>query len=274
MKTAILLSGHMRTFDRCLPTLHWHVFRHFPNADFFVSTIADADAPKAELLRAKYPNSRVEIETVAEQPDCIAELRLRGCNLPAWWSKGTPYTHEPHAITVHPQSIARQLWQLEQVYIFHLAHLTETRGEMYDCVIRCRPDLWFHSFEYPATLRPIRKFHCHELGGYETVTGGMQPTTVLTPWWGGFGGVNDRFAILSRKAAQSYFTTYSKIPSLLEAGCPFHPESLIAASLQVSGFKSQVSALAAEFSTLRANGELRPPEISAEDIAHASLRAA
>lgn len=248
MKTAVLLSGHMRTFDRCLPTLHWHVFRHFGTVDFFVSTIDDADAPKAEILREKYPGRFVAIERVKEQPDCIAELRGLGCVLPGTWEKGKPYTHEPYPISVHPQAVARQLWQLNQAWhVFVRAALPAS----YDVVIRCRPDLWFHASEHPCPSQPFP----------------VPDTVACTPWWGRFGGINDRFAIMGMSAAAAYFDTYPSIPSLLAAGCPFHPECLIRASLEMEDIEIHDD-LRAEFSTLRANGELRPPEISAQDIAH------
>lgn len=245
MKTAIILTGHMRTFDRCLPTLHWCVFRHFPDADFFVSTIADADATKAGLLRVKYPFARTEIEAVPEQPDCVAELRAAGVTLPAEWKRGQPYTHEPAPISVHPQAVLRQLWQLRRGWEL----FQNTAGaEHYDVIIRCRPDLWFHSFTKPEML------------GVLSGTGWC-----WSPWWGKFGGINDRFAIMEKGAAPRYFGTYSRIPELMNAGCPLHPESLLAASLDNEPVIAQP--LFAEFSTLRASGEMRPPEISMIDLA-------
>jgi hypothetical protein len=242
MKTAILISGHMRTFEKCLPTMHWHVFRHFPNADFFVSTIADADAPKADLLRVKYPNARVEIEAVAEQPDCVAEMRAKGLNLPVEWQQGRIYTHEPYAISVHPQAVLRQLWQLQRCWELFTSKATTD----YNLVIRCRPDLWFHSFRRPFVLGD---------------------PSAYTPWFGEFGGVNDRFAILSAGAARPYFTAYLSIPQLLSDGCPLHPESLISAVLESAGVCRRP--LATEFSTLRSNGEMRrwDNEVSPADMA-------
>ncbi len=246
MKTAILLSGHMRSFERCLPTIHWHIARHFPGADWFVSTVKDEDSPKAELLRVKYPNARVETEVVDEQPDCVADMRAKGVNLPAEWIKGKPYTHEPYNISVHPQAVLRQLWQLEVCWeLFR----SKVDAEDYDVVIRCRPDLWFHSLKRDTS------------GIWAT------PYYAYTPYWGQFGGVNDRFAILGTKAAPYYFTTYSKIPKLVAEGCPLHPESLIAASINSAPNIENSSSLFAEFSTLRSNGEMRGPEISTIDLA-------
>jgi hypothetical protein len=243
MKTAIIITGAMRTFDRCLPALHWHVFRHYPDADFFVSTVMDADADSAELLYKKYPEAKVEIEAVPAQPDCVADLMAKGVLFPAKWTPGQTYTHEPYAISVEPQAVVRQLWQLERGY-----KLLGAKGGAYQCVIRCRPDLWFHSFTPP----PV---------------GAMESNV---PWWGKFGGCNDRFAVMGHAAAAQYFTAYSAIPDLVAAGCPIHPESLVKAAASRAGCYTRPT-LCAEFSTLRKNGETRPPEISTIDLAHLAL---
>jgi hypothetical protein len=256
MKTAILLSGAMRTFDQCLKTQQWHVYRHFKNPDFFVSTVEDADAHKAQLLNF-IPHGRVEIEAVKEQPDCVTEMREK-CGedvLPKQWGgPGIPYTFEPYAISVHPQAVLRQLWQLEKCWEFFTSKATATE---YDVIIRVRPDLWFHSVER-FRARP------------ET---GSSKNVAYVPNWGRFGGVNDRFAILGQAAAYAYFNTYSKIPELTKAGCPIHPESLVAASLEFANVGIQP--LQVEFSTLRppANGakfgEMRRPEITEVDLLRA-----
>lgn len=237
MKTAIILTGHMRTFARCLDNLHWFVFRHFPDADFFVSTIKDANSGSAELLRAKYPKSRVEIEVVDHQPELPIPMKPYAPD----WTLGRMYSHEPYAISVHPQAVLRQLWQLERGW--NLVPNPHT----YASIIRCRPDLWFRSVEYPEHPNGSNMAH--------------------VAWWGCFGGVNDRFAFLGTVAAQAYFTTYSRIPKLLADGCPLHPESLVAASLRDAGCNID-DTLRAEFSTLRLDGTFRDPEITLVDIAH------
>jgi hypothetical protein len=240
MKTAVIISGHMRTFDRCFATMKWHVFRHLPpTTRFFVSTVMDEDAGKVDLLTDAYGADRVSVDIVAQQPDCVAEMRASGVSLPAEWQKGRPYTHEPYAISVHPQAVLRQLWQLQRAWDLYRSEVAGC-----ECVIRLRPDMWFHDFHMPRVLSK----------------------DALVPWWGRFGGVNDRVAVLGIEAAPAYFGTYQNIPKLTKAGCPIHPESLVAASLADGGAWT-VPELRAEFSTLRPNGEMRAPEISASDIA-------
>lgn len=262
MKTAIILTGHMRTFARCLDNLHWFVFRHFPDADFFVSTIKDAQSGSAELLRAKYPKARVEIEVVDHQPELPLPLKPYAPD----WTLGRMYSHEPYAISVHPQAVLRQLWQLERGWAMANARVNEGLKEayafqrVYGLVVRCRPDLWFRSCGLPLFVNLMVNPHPKSI----CETDGSQ---AWCPWWGRFGGCNDRFAILGTKAAEAYFTTYSRIPKLIADGCPLHPESLVAASLQDAGC-TIYDTMRAEFSTLRMDGTFRDPEITMVDIAH------
>lgn len=216
------------------------VFRHFGELSFFISTYKDGTEHKAELLRQRYPNSQVEIEVVDNQP--VFEFDHD-------WIPGQCYTHEPYAISVSPQAVMAQLWQLQQGYSLYLSKVSEP--QTHDCIIRCRPDLWFHSFKMFALPEP---HHCY------------------TPWWGRFGnGVNDRVSVMGREAAYAYFYTFERSKELMKDGCPLHPESLVGASLEKDEVYFQPN-LKAEFSTLRENGQMRPPEISLIDLAHATMR--
>jgi len=241
MKTAIILTGHMRSFERCLPTLHWHVARHFPDADWYVSTIADPNADKAELLRTRYPGAHVKVARTAEQPDCVSEMRAAGVSLPVEWFRGKPYTHEGYPISVHPQAVLRQLWQLREGW-----RLYAESDRPADVVIRCRPDLFFRCGDIAHYARSIARW------------------SALVPWWGNFGGVNDRFALLGTQAAEQYFATYDAIPALMSLGCPLHPESLVAAQLEAGSV--DVSRISVSFGSLRENGDVREPEVNNDDL--------
>lgn len=243
MKTAILITGHMRTFDRCLPTQAWHVYRHFPGADFYVSTVQDADAPKAELLHRHYPAAHVSIDIVEAQPD----LPIPTDPVDPNWQLGAVYGHEPYALSVPPLAVLRQLWQLDHAW-WHFT--TAGNPEDYDLIIRARPDSYFHSFTPPGQPIPADEAH--------------------TPWWGRFGGINDRFALLGSQTAPHYFQTYRNLAALLESGCPLHPESLVKASLLSQPYNYLYDTLRAEFSTLK-HESARPPEITPIDLAHAAL---
>lgn len=245
-KTAIIMTGHTRTLAKCLPTLQWHVFRLFPDARIFFSTIDDEDFQECEQ-----PVGDWTIDAVKDQPKWEFDHP---------WVPGTMFTHEPYSISVSPQAVVAQLWQLNEGWRLYLKNTAEQ--DFANLFIRCRPDLWFHSFEVP-------KFPLTSSGHGREVA----PWACFTPWWGQFGGSNDRFAIMGREAAEHYFTTFTKLDRLRQEGCPLHPESLVKASL-LDGKVDHRPILKAEFSTLRNNGEMRPPEISGIDIAHACLRPA
>jgi hypothetical protein len=249
MRTALLLSGHTRTLDECLPSLVRELIAPLAArgpVECYVSTVADADAKKTELLRGVKELARVEIETVPAQPDCIAELRAAGCTLPATWSRGTAYLGERYPISVHPQAVARQLWHLARVYQFFLSAnpVAATPPDLY---VRLRPDLEIEAITLP--LLPLA------------------PAAAATPWWGRFAGVNDRLAFLGATAAASYFGTYARLPALLKAGHPLHPETLLRTALEQAGCAID-DRLPAIFSTRRPGGQLRAPEITWADVQH------
>lgn len=248
MKTAIILTGGMRSFDKTLPNLAWQVLRHFPKARYYIATEDDGDAHKADLIGTKTQDAVIYR---VKQPEMIIP---DGC--PTTWTQGRPYMHEPYSISVPPAAVMGQLWMLREGWKLYL-----DANDPADLIIRLRPDLWFHSFEVPRILRP------HSMSTPPFMD---MESVAFTPWFGRFGGINDRFALLGPEAAAQYFTTYEKIPMLLKAGCPLHPESLIDASLRIGAIHIEDN-LKAEFSTLRTSGEMRPPEISAIDIAHAAM---
>lgn len=230
MSTAVIITGHMRTFKVCVHTLRWQVLRHYTDPAFYVSTVDDEDAGSVEEIRKLWPAAPLHVETVEQPvlPEPPESVRF-----------------EPYARSVPVQAVLRQLWQLQRGFRLWQEH---GRGET--DLLRVRPDLFFHSFRRP-----------HYNGAH-------------TPWWGRFGGANDRFAVFhgglngTTAAAQAYFETYDHIGEHMAAGCPLHPESLIGASLARQAWSER---LRAEFTTLRKNGDNRAPEISPIDLAHAAL---
>lgn len=218
MQTAIIISGQARTFARCLASQHWNVYRKLERAHFFVSVANDADAEAMELLRKQYPNAPVFIERVAqpELPEPPASLAA----------------HAPYAISSPIQAILRQLWHLSRAWKF----AQENGAGDCEVFIRARPDLHFHS--------------CNAI-----FAGVVGDWLARTPWWGTYGGINDRFAVLGKEAARYYFEAWDRLPEILADGCPVHPESIICASMQRGGVTISPT-LGAEFAALRPNGQL------------------
>lgn len=248
MKTAVLISGQLRTFARCLPLQHWLVYRHFPQVEFFLVVQDTPDVQAVDDLRALYGADRVHLDARPD-PDLHAHITPA---LSAAWHRA------PYANAAPAHQLLLQHWYQNECWKFFQRESGE-QGEpgvgimpCFGTIIRMRGDNLFHSFEPPD--KEALLFN-----------------TVHTPWWGRFSGLNDRFAIMGEEAAGAYFTLYENIPTLLAAGCPFHPETLLKAQLEHHHVRIRED-LKAEFSTLRMNNEQRWPEITPIDIVHAALR--
>lgn len=245
MSTAILISGQLRTFAQCWPTQHWHVLRHFADPHFFVTVQHTPDCQGIDQLVADYGADRVHAD-VRQDPDLSEHLTPE---------LSAAYHLAPYANAAPAHQLLLQHWYQQEVWRHFLRccgapAMSQTK---FDTIIRLRGDLWFHSFEDPRLPGPD-----------------IHPRECFTPWWGRFGGINDRFAVMGPEAARYYFTVFERIPELLAAGCPFHPETLLKASLEIGNDPANET-LRTEFTTFRADGRHRPPEIMPWDIAHCAL---
>lgn len=229
MKTAVLISGQLRSFAQCLPTLHWHLFRKLDDPHFFVSCADDAQAQDAYLLEAYYKNVHIERVVQPTLPEPPARYAA----------------HAPYAISVPIQSIMRQLWHLNRVWEFFREKNDFAQG--YDQIIRCRPDLHMQRFELPP--------RAHVLSSGVSLTVPFSPTDAYTPWWGRYGGVNDRLAVMGSEAARAYFTAFTKLDEILKAGCPLHPETIQHEALAQAGCRISAT-LRADFITKRTPEDL------------------
>lgn len=233
MKTAVLISGQMRTFESCIANLHWTVFRKLENPTFFVSCADDEQAASAYLLEGYYDRVHVEI---VKQPDAFDYSPVFAL------ARHAPYTPTPNNPTVVP-SILRQLWHYRRVWQFMCEQAPKGGpgdGERYaisgagqfDQFVRCRPDLHFHRFDHPGSIATNEFFGA---------------------WKATCGGVNDRFSIMGLEAAMAYFTAFDKLQAFMDEGCPLHPESIQQHALEAAGCRIR-SILQAEFIALRLPG--------------------
>ena len=112
MKTAVLISGQMRTADRCAEGIR----SLYPDAVFVVHAVLDSDADKAFLFRP----AAVVIEPqreMRERQEYSWQIG-RGC----------------HGV----QRVLKQLWGLLRVW-----HVFAASGIEADVIVRCRADLAF-----------------------------------------------------------------------------------------------------------------------------------
>lgn len=229
MKTAVIISGNVRTFRYVHKRLS-SLYSKLENPEFFCSVVKEDGCEDMEIIR---DYGKAEIEYV-EQPDCEKEIWPGGFDFRML--NGGPYEIAPHA---SPQTILRSFWSQERAY--------KMAGGGFDCYVRLRPDVFFTNLDFCGLPE------ANECG---------------VPWWAGWGGVNDRFAIMGSMAAQKYFSVYSCLPELLKE-CALHPECLLGRQLVRNGIK--IVLMNVEFYALRPpdeNGKLAqvPPNYSTVDI--------
>lgn len=231
MKTAVLISGQLRTFSACLANLNWTVFRRLENPTFFISCADDAQAADAYLLESM--QERVHIERVT-QPT-LPEPPFALC-------RHAPYAPTPNNASVI-QPILRQLWHYKRVWQFML----EKSDADFDVFVRCRPDLFFQRFDSPIKATPADV----PAGSYWESF--RVRADYIGPWKATCGGVNDRFGVMTANGAAAYFNALDALHELLKAGCPLHPESIQQAALERAGCTIS-NTLNAEFTCMRLPG--------------------
>lgn len=218
MSTAFLFSGQLRSFSQCYPTQKWQVFRHYPDAHFFFCVQNNEQVNSLAAIKRDYPD-RVHVKLIDDP--VLPEIPL---------SFGA---HAPYANAAPHNRLLLQHWYSWQSWRFFIDAIDarEIPLSSFDTFIRMRPDNWMQSFNKPYWLDGV---DCR----------------ISSPWWGRFGGINDRMAIMDATAAAVYFTLYNGVENLLRDGCPFHPESLLLAHLERNGIKVSHT-LNALFGTLR-----------------------
>lgn len=134
-RTAVIYSGEARTFAQVFANQYYHVLRHLPDPEFFVSVQDDAQAADMTRLWGRFPADDIHIEYV-EQPTLPEPAPD-----PKWLNLYPP--------SAKPQAILRQLWALNEAWGFYQS---ETKVE-HKLVVRIRPDIAFARFEMPSINR-------------------------------------------------------------------------------------------------------------------------
>lgn len=219
--TAVLISGNVRSFTECFPSQLWHVYRKLERPHFFVSVVDEPGSRAVEVLREHF--AQVSIEYLA-QPALESTPEMEAARAFAPYGNSVPTAH-----------FLRWMWHQARVWELFLAG--RRPGFEYGTFIRMRCDLMFQRFDLPEVLEPV---------------------TVHVPWWGNYGGCNDRLALITSEVAASvYFTIFDQVSSVIAAGCPCHPESILAGVLELRQVPVSRT-LPAEFFTKRAAGDRRP----------------
>lgn len=131
MRTAVLISGQMRTGDLCLPSIKRHLLDRLGNFDVYAHIAEDADAEKVKLFHPLVAFS-------GPQPD------LDEAN----------YIHRTGRGVYGIQVVLRQLWSLQESMAMAMGY-AEKAGIEYTHAVRLRSDSWFlNDVEDPMTWAP------------------------------------------------------------------------------------------------------------------------
>ncbi|MDD2763130.1 MAG: hypothetical protein PHE83_04030 [Opitutaceae bacterium] len=121
MKTAVLISGQMRSLDVCITSIQKHVLDRIGDYDVLAHVADDEDAWKVELLEPK---------------QCLVVAQ------PTFDEKN--YIHRSGRGVIGIQPVLRMFWSMEESNKLRRA-AEAGRGAPYDWVIRLRPDTQFFS---------------------------------------------------------------------------------------------------------------------------------
>lgn len=236
--TAVIITGQARSFKHCYPTQRWGIYRKLRNPHFFVSVADDAQTESTYALRDHFEHVYIERHT---QPTIPNELLVKARIA----SKHAPYGIRP---ADGHEGIWRQFWALQRGWqLFRERSAANHTNVTFTEIMRVRPDLHIHTFDRPRTS--------------------YLENAVFVPRWGSWGGTPDRMAyIRGMEAAAAYFNTVDRIEHLMSIGCPFHPETMLAASLELEMVVVSQT-LDADFTSIRMDSEAHdPPVYSWRDI--------
>jgi hypothetical protein len=107
------------------------------------------------------------------------------------------------------------------VYMLALAHSAETMGDDADVIVVLRPDVMISGRLWIVARSLLIAFRTR-----------MGRPILLAPAWGSFGGVNDRFAMMSGPLATHHLKRVEKVPAWLAERRPFDSEKFLAFSLR------------------------------------------
>jgi hypothetical protein len=219
VEVAVLVSGELRTLDKCIDSINTFILNRIGNYDLFAAVSADQDLPKLNLLKYK--------KAIVTQQPWLDEKDYNTNNL-SIRDKFGPATRP---LISGVQAVLRQFWFLKEVN--NLKTDAEVRRDKkYKWVIRLRPDtMFFNDIEDLSTL---------------------DPNKIYIPKFSNFYGYNDRFAFGGSEAMDVYNNRFHYIDTFPE----FHPESMLKYCLDIN--KIPVERTNSHFFTVRNTGYVYP----------------
>ena len=197
---AVLVSGELRTLDKCIDSINTFILNEIGRYDLFACVSADEDLPKLKYLN--YKKAVVTQQPWLDEKDYNSNnLKIRDLYGPA-----------TRPLISGVQAVLRQFWFLQEVNKLKLNAEAE-RGKKYKWVIRLRPDTMF--------FNPIENLNS------------LDPNSIYIPKFSNFFGYNDRFAFGGSGLMDVYNNRFNSIDNFPE----FHPESMLKYCLDNASIK-------------------------------------
>ncbi len=198
-KTALCLSGHMRTFESTYNYLKRYIL-DITKCDIFIHTwdIVGFDFNRGDGHLTSKPtvNYKQKIINMYNPKKIIIEPQKQ-FNILRW--KQTYTVRDPNTIIGMYYKI-KMVNELKKEY-------EQENNFNYDCVIRCRPDLLF---ETPININDFKDL-----------------SSLHVPTFGWYNGLNDQFAFGDSKTMDVYASCFDYIYQYSDMGVHYHPETIL-----------------------------------------------
>lgn len=226
VKTALCISGHLRTFEDNFPSVKAHILDKL-DCDIFIHTwdimglswrFTDASLHAIETRRLTE-----RIKQLYNPQKLVIE--------PTQQFKATPLMHARQLDHRDIPGILSMFYKIEACNNLKMEFEKENNMK-YDCVIRFRGDLYMDS-DLPINDNTNLNY-------------------LFMPVFGNFAGLCDQFAYGSSDIMDVYSSLYSNINKYMDAGAPMQPEKLV--QYHVSATKLPLSKVHVRYLIKRANG--------------------
>ena len=201
IRTAVCISGHLRTFSTNYRSVYENLLRHF-DCDVFIHTwdvLGMSYRPLDGNIHAINTHDlEGAINALYHPKKMIIEPSRKIESTPFIQSKVIDFRDVPGILSMY--------YKIEECNKLK-SQFEQEQGFTYDCVIRFRGDLYLEQI-FPIDFN-MSKDHIH------------------FPFYGNFGGLNDQLAWGSSKVMDDYSSLYSNIEACLRGGAPMHPERLL-----------------------------------------------
>jgi SAM-dependent methyltransferase len=226
LKTALCISGHLRTFEQNYESVKVNILDRM-DCDVFIHTW--------DIMGMSYRPCDSGLYSIETQR-LIDRIQLL-------YNPKKLVVEPSRSFTITPLMQARLLDHRDISGILSMYYKIEACNNLkreyekennlvYDCVVRFRGDLYM---EMPIPVDINTNLH-----------------HLFIPMYGNFGGICDQFAYGSSNIMDIYSGLYSNLQKYLEAGAPMHPERIL--QFHVEANKLPVAKVNVRFLIKRANG--------------------